>query len=363
MRESRNLGIQGRKPAHTTHAIAIAALIVTAALMCFPATGAVARFETIDIPGAARTIAFDVNAGGDVVGVYNATCTGATCSAARGFLWRSDAAAPESVDVPGASMTRVFGINDRGDIVGDFKTGSTMSGFVRRAGSAEFVTVRYSEGAFTATRSDLQDIDERGNAVGSYDMPATLHGLTNTIGFVWNGESFHRVEAPFESTYSTILRGIDARGAVVGCYWTWSPAGNRMHSLSVTSGQLYTSEDFPASAMSMNWRVSARSFRVGHYVDFDKTTHGYVLDQGSFENVDFPGATYTDTRGIADDARARGAAADDHVARVLLVGSYVDRSSVTHGYRATGYIQIERDAEGTGRADSQLPADGDLSKP
>lgn len=363
MRESRYFEIRGRKTRHAAHAIAIAALAIAASLMCFPAMGAVARFESIDVPGAARTIAFDVNAGGDVVGVYNATCTGAACSAARGFLWRNDAAAPESVDVPGASMTRVFGINDRGDIVGDFKAGTTMSGFVRRAGTAEFVTVRYSEGPFTATRSDLQDIDERGNAVGSYDMPTPLHGLTNTIGFIWRGDSFQRVEAPFESTYMTILRGIDVEGTVVGCYWTWSPAGNTMHSLSVTSEKLYSSEDFPSSAMSMNWRISARSYRVGHYVDFDKTTHGYVLQEAEFERVDFPGATATDTRGIADDAREQGVAADERVARVNLVGSYVDSSAKTHGYRATGYIRVEREPEEDRRPDNQMPSDGDLSTP
>lgn len=363
MRESRQFGTRGRKTGHATYAIAITALTIASTLMCFPALGAVAHFDTIDVPGAARTIAFDVNAGGDVVGVYNATCSGATCSAARGFLWRNDAAAPETVDVPGASMTRVFGINDRGDIVGDFKAGTTLSGFVRRAGSADFVAVRYSEGAFTATRSDLQDIDERGTAVGSYDMPTTLHGLTNTIGFVWRGDSFQRVEAPFESTYITILRGIDARGAVVGCYWTWSPAGNTMHSLSVTSGQLFASEDYPSAAMSMNWRISAQSYRVGHYVDFDKTTHGYVLHDEEFEKVDFPGATATDTRGIADDARAHGAPADDHVARVVLVGSYVDSSAKTHGYRAVGYIRVEREPEGDRMPDSQMPSDGDVHTP
>ena len=88
--------------------VMVTVLLISAVLLSFPAWGEMSHYATLDVPGAARTIAFDVNAAGDVVGVYNATCTGSTCSAARGFLWRSGAAVPESVDVPGASMTRVF---------------------------------------------------------------------------------------------------------------------------------------------------------------------------------------------------------------------------------------------------------------
>lgn len=343
--------------------VTVVVLLISAVLLCFPAWGEMSHYATLDVPGAARTIAFDVNAAGDVVGVYNATCSGSTCSAARGFLWRNDAVAPESVDVPGASMTRVFGINDRGDIVGDFKLGTALSGFVRRAGSAEFVVVRYSEGAFTAPRSDLQDIDEQGNAVGSFDMPSSLYGLTNTIGFIWRSGSFQRVEAPFESTYITILRGIDSRGAVVGCYWTYSPSGNTMHSLAVTPGAHYTSEDFPDSMMSMNWRISGQSFRVGHYVDFDKTTHGYVLSHGEFDKVDFPAAKYTDTRGIADDPGDVGSASDERLARVIVVGSYIDKASRTHGYRATGHVRLEREPWRDHRPDVQMPEDGGTPTP
>jgi hypothetical protein len=320
--------------------IAAVVLFLSAMLLCFPARAENPHFATIDVPGAARTIAFDVNSAGDVAGLFSATCTANSCSAPHGFILRSGASAPEIIDVPGAAQTRVFGINDAGDVVGDYRIGTVSSGFLLRAGSSEFVTVRYQNGSFTAARTDLYDIDEQGNAVGTYDDPVKLFGQTHVAAFIWRSGSFSVLQAPFDSTFQTQLHGINAAGSVVGCYWTYAPSGNVMHSLAVTADGTYLSEDFPGSMMSMNWRISDSSIRVGQYTDFDKTTHAYVLRGGEFERVDFPGATYTDARGVAERPLTNGRGSS---IQILMVGSYVDADSKTHGFLVTRKLHVDVD--------------------
>jgi uncharacterized membrane protein len=332
--------------------IAAVVLFLSAMLLCFPARAENPHFATIDVPGTARTIAYDVNSAGDVVGVFNATCTGTSCSAPHGFILRSGASAPEIIDVPGAAQTRAYGINDAGDVVGDYRIGTVSSGFLLRAGSSEFVTARYQDGSFTAARTDLYDIDEQGNAVGTYDDPVKLFGQTHVAAFIWRNGSFRVLQAPFDSTFQTQLHGINAQGSVVGCYWTYAPSGNVMHGLAVTTDGTYLSEDFPGSMMSMNWRISDSSIRVGQYTDFDKTTHAYVLKDGEYESVDFPGAVYTDARGVAERPRRNRHGSS---IEILTVGSYVDTESKTHGFLFTRSVRVDDDSRENVRDIIQLP--------
>lgn len=77
-----------------------------------------------DVPGSASTGAWDVNARGEVVGVYRDN-TGLT----HGFLW-SDLRF-RTLDVPDAVATRAFGINSQGLVVGSYTdTANKVHGFV-----------------------------------------------------------------------------------------------------------------------------------------------------------------------------------------------------------------------------------------
>lgn len=86
-------------------------------------------FLPFDVPGSTFTAAWDVNARGDVVGVYR------DARGVHGFLW-SDLRF-RAVDYPEAAATRVFGINARGDMVGAYgDSGGRIHGFIAR-GAAE----------------------------------------------------------------------------------------------------------------------------------------------------------------------------------------------------------------------------------
>ena len=117
------------------------------------------RFTTVDIPGAALTSVADINSGGQMVGVY-ADPTGAV----HGFLL--DGRDLLTVDVPGVAVTFPFGINDRRDIVGftfSDPAAPPAGAFLRRKGTFTSVAVP------GAARTTATEIGNHGQIIGSYD--------------------------------------------------------------------------------------------------------------------------------------------------------------------------------------------------
>lgn len=78
-----------------------------------------------DYPGATLTQAWDVNARGDVVGVYRDPA-----GRIRGYL-RPARGEFTSIDFPEATLTRAFGINTNGTIVGTYVADGVQHAFVR----------------------------------------------------------------------------------------------------------------------------------------------------------------------------------------------------------------------------------------
>jgi len=81
---------------------------------------------TFKFPGDLFTLAWDVNAEGDIVGMYLDNQ-----SKGHGFL-RSEDAEYRSLDVQDASSTTIFGINGRRQIVGQYTDSAGVHGFVYR---------------------------------------------------------------------------------------------------------------------------------------------------------------------------------------------------------------------------------------
>jgi uncharacterized membrane protein len=80
-------------------------------------------FIPFDVPGSTSTAAWDVSAGGNVVGVYR------DATGFHGFLWAD--LRFEAINYPAATATRAFGISARGDIVGNFAdVANRVHGFI-----------------------------------------------------------------------------------------------------------------------------------------------------------------------------------------------------------------------------------------
>jgi uncharacterized membrane protein len=81
-------------------------------------------FTPFVIPGSTQTAAWDVNARGEIVGVYR------DASGVHGFVKTAEGVT--SLDYPGAVATRAFGINARGDVIGTYQAvaGGPARGFL-----------------------------------------------------------------------------------------------------------------------------------------------------------------------------------------------------------------------------------------
>jgi probable HAF family extracellular repeat protein len=81
-------------------------------------------FTTIDVPGAADTVAYGINADGQIVGYYTDAA-----GTSHGFLLVGDSFT--TIDVPGGVDTVAYGINDHGKISGFYADGTGLQhGFV-----------------------------------------------------------------------------------------------------------------------------------------------------------------------------------------------------------------------------------------
>ena len=83
------------------------------------------QFTPLLVPDSKFTAAWDMNARGDVVGVYQSQD-----NRLHGFV-RTEAGYT-TLDFPNATATRTFGINDRGDVVGHYVAGGVTRGFLAR---------------------------------------------------------------------------------------------------------------------------------------------------------------------------------------------------------------------------------------
>ena len=94
---------------------------------------------TFTFEGNRFTLAWDVNARGDIVGVVGDNQAGTVGSAVnpRGFL-RSRDGEYRALAVQGAAATQVFGINSRREIVGQYTDASGTHGFVYRVSRENF---------------------------------------------------------------------------------------------------------------------------------------------------------------------------------------------------------------------------------
>ena len=262
-------------------------------------------FVTIDYPGATLTIAYGINPAGDIVGYYNDTL-GST----HGFVLRQGMFS--SFDYPGAATTYGYGINPGGEIVGSFRmpgeTPVSYHGyFLKRDGT--FVPIDNYPGHINMI---AQRILPDGAVLGcyhDYDTMASMHGFVLSNGQysdVGVGASMNNGATPDLSLITGFL---------------YDMAVNRWRSYVVQNGS-FTPFDFPGASTSLTqaWDTNPSGAIVGQYID-STGSHGFLLEDGQFTSISFPGATATRAHGINPGGD--------------IVGRYVDSSGKTHGFLAS----------------------------
>ena len=254
----------------------------------------VQSFTTIDVPGAAGTIALDINDAGDIVGSYLAA--GRT----HGYVLDRNGMF-SSIDFPGAVFTRAAAINARRDIVGTYRLPTDppngRHGFLLSDG--QFTTIDPPGAAFT----NPLGISEWGDIVGRFCLttPCQPQG-SNVHGFLLSDGVFTTIDVP--NARGTNAWKINARGDIVGGY-TDGDGTQHVFLLDGRKGDFIAVDTAGIVASSNdNGAINSRRDIVGAYCDRAPCTgasvdvHGFRLSSGVLTTIDVPGAFLTDAFGI-----------------------------------------------------------------
>jgi uncharacterized membrane protein len=271
-------------------------------------------FTAIDVPGATFTAALDINSAGKIVGRYVSAGDGNT----HGFL-RNRRGKFTTIDFLNANFTVAAGINSRGDIVGQYRLrgepAMVRHGFLLSRGT--FTTIDPPGSVF----SNALGLNRRGEIVGRYCtvlpcMPETRHG------FLLSGGEFWGIDVP--GAAGTGAWGINDNGEIVGGY---QGTDGKSHVYLLREGQ-FTTIDFPGAVDTAptgdKGGINFRGDIVSYYCAFEPCSldndseHGFLLSNGEFTTIDFPGGHATAGFGI----NARGD----------IVGPYNDASGNGHGF-------------------------------
>jgi uncharacterized membrane protein len=223
-------------------------------------------------------------------------------------------------DFPGATLTRVLGINNRGDMVGVYnipvQRGSVPPGkahgfLIAKEGSVSTIDFPGSPSSQTVA------VNDEGEIVGEYrDAARVLHGFLlidgrfSTIDFPGALE----VEVtPTGDPGGTRALGNNNAGEIVGRYLD---AAYKFHGYLLAEGNFRTI-DFPGATFTEIIGINDRRELVGRYRDTVGRSHGFVLAKGRFSTIDVPGAFFTEAGGINNDG--------------AIVGDYVDAGG-RHGF-------------------------------
>jgi probable HAF family extracellular repeat protein len=205
------------------------------------------------------------------------------------------------------TFTQLLGINNGGKIAG-YHNVNENQGFVLTLPN-HFAKENYPNSAMT----QVIGINNKGKTAGFY-----VDGGNVTHGFYNANNAFFTVDFP-GSAFNQLL-GQNDNGQAAGYY--------SMSSDNTTPDFPYIYDEFggifevitiPAAVGGAQATgVNDMQQVVGFYIDSNNVNHGWLLVDGTFSVVDFPGSTGTQCLGISNKGE--------------IVGFYTDGAGATHGF-------------------------------
>ena len=279
------------------------------------------HFVSINYPEAAFTLAEGINPAGEIAGVY-LDASGNV----HGFVLRRGAL--ERIDYPGAAYTELRAITPGGDIVGNYFMAGENPGFVPVPGGAPInihgfvlkrdgtlITLSYPGHPNMITARIVPD----GSVLGCFHDHDFGYWMR---GFLWKDGVYTGLDGTLQglNVPSSMNNGATPDlGQIVGFSMDMMLNKNRAYVLQDGGLNVF---DYPSASVASTraWDINPSGAIVGDYRDATGT-HGFLLENGSFTSLTFPGATVTTARGINPGG--------------AVVGWYQDATGA-HGYLAIG---------------------------
>jgi uncharacterized membrane protein len=266
------------------------------------------RFVKIEFPHASATIASGINARGDIVGRYEDAD-----GAFHGFVLRQGVFS--TIDFPDASFTSARAINARGDIAGRMKDADSVDhAFLLHDG--QFTQIDYPG----ADRTVGRGINNAGDITGNhFDSAGTERGFILRDGVFQNVSIGDANDIWMAQDNGQVMVGDAAVGP-----------GGALHGYIRDKQGKFHLIDFPGLSVPCTgprW-INERGDIVGFFAYVNTVDdcfappplHGFLLRQGEYVSIDFPGSISTELLAISDDG--------------VIVGDYIDKHGVQHGFKA-----------------------------
>ncbi len=260
-------------------------------------------------------------------------------------------------DVPGATGGTEINDIQGNNLIGDYVDGAGRHGFVYKG---SFYTYLNDPLATKGTAAASMDGN---NIVGTYSNSTGL----GTHGFIYNGTSYQTIDDPLAQVYGTSASGISSQ-TVVGWYRDANSIGHGF--LYNINTQVFTTLDVPNATGGTYLFGISGSTLYGTYYD-GAGEHGFVDSNGIFSTINFPSASSTEVfRGsngsfiggynqvsashcfLFDGANyvsfdvpgaQNGLTFPGGVSGNNIVGSYVDKNYIVHGFEATYAPPVDSD--------------------
>jgi uncharacterized membrane protein len=190
-----------------------------------------------------------------------------------------------TIDAPGATFTQSNDIGPSGDIVGRY-TGSDGKnhGYLLHQGT--FTTIDVG-----TTYTAALGINSHGDVVGQYQEAGGRYR-----GFLRRAGTVTSINVGAAGTNAF---GINDRGDIVGTYCNpegCPPTAYRAdignHGFLLREGT-FTAIDFPGAVVTHAFKINAAGEIVGRYRSADGNWHAFVLSDREFTSIDVPGAIQT----------------------------------------------------------------------
>lgn len=291
-------------------------------VLCAPMMSGIAwaveyRLTAIDIPGVVSSRAFDINNNGQIlVGLSTADLTMADASGT--YVVDGEAITQFNFpDFPGGGPISPAAMNHAGVFVGFrvFVVEDELPGISFTTTSFVFdgedVALFEVPGAGRTTVFDINDL---GYIVGTSSVQVRIGDPQE--GFLYNGETFQSVVFP--GATRTSVFGVNNLGQMVGTY------GPRLLQGFVFDGNEFLTIDEVGDETLIPRAINDDGVIVGTHnssLPFPRETTGFILVDGEFQTIRFPGAIYTEITDINN--------------RGEIVGTYTDASETEHAFFGT----------------------------
>jgi uncharacterized membrane protein len=238
-------------------------------------------FQTLQLPGN--------SAGGDTVEAINdigaivGTATAANEQTFNAFLFFHGKFTP--FKFPGSSRTAAHDINNRAQIVGEYADRfDNLHGFVVHSGG--FQTIDFPGTSFTV----VEGINDFGDMVGLFLNDSNQAFATS---FLLHKGKFTKLSFPGADPGTTGAMSINNSGVIVGTYLLKSDR----HGFMVQNGH-FSSIDFPGAVETQVFKISSDGDIVGTYSMPFEVSHGFSFANGKFRTIDQPNTSFNSVRGV-----------------------------------------------------------------